>query len=73
MVVDADERPEAASRTSADVDPYGPRQWHSSLVELAGKNRALNEFSVEQVNEQNDQNLVMLHGPFRDRFSLQLV
>lgn len=51
-------------RTSSEVDPFGPRQWHSNLVELAGKNRALNEFSVEQLDEQNDQNLVMLHGKF---------
>ena len=43
-------------------DPYGPRQWKSTLVPLAGKNRALNEFSVERVNEECDQNLVMLHG-----------
>jgi len=36
--------------------------WSSSLVKLSGKNRALNEFSVERVGEQYDQNLVMLHG-----------
>lgn len=64
VVVDADGRPEADSRTGSDVDPFGPRQWHSNLVELGGKNRALNEFSVEQADEQNDQNLVMLHGAF---------
>lgn len=63
-VVDADEQPESAVRTGSDVDPFGPRQWHSNLVELGGKNRALNEFLVEQVDEQNDQNLVMLHGTF---------
>ena len=43
-------------------DPYGPRQWHSNLVQLKGKNRALNEFSVERTGEEIDQNLVMLHG-----------
>lgn len=43
-------------------DPYGPRQWHSNLVKLSGKNRALNEFSVERIGENVDQNLVMLHG-----------
>ncbi|PLB41933.1 putative alpha/beta hydrolase [Aspergillus candidus] len=43
-------------------DPYGPRLWRSSMVELAGKNRALNEFSVERVGEEADQHLVMLHG-----------
>jgi cardiolipin-specific phospholipase len=44
------------------VDPYGPRKWHSRLVPLPGKNRALNEFSVERVGEVADQNLVILHG-----------
>lgn len=32
------------------------------MVELSGKNRALNEFSVERVGEEADQHLVMLHG-----------
>lgn len=32
------------------------------MVELDGKNRALNEFSVERVGEKTEQNLVMLHG-----------
>ncbi|KAI4162484.1 MAG: hypothetical protein LQ342_003899 [Letrouitia transgressa] len=43
-------------------DPYGPRRWHSRLVKLSGKNRALNEFSVERLTEPHDHNLVMLHG-----------
>ena len=43
-------------------DPYGPRRWHSNLVKLSGKNRALNEFSVERVGEQIDNNLVVIHG-----------
>ncbi|EAW23371.1 putative alpha/beta hydrolase [Aspergillus fischeri NRRL 181] len=43
-------------------DPYGPRRWRSSMVELSGKDRALNEFSVERVGEEVDQHLVMLHG-----------
>lgn len=43
-------------------DPYGPRRWRSRMVELSGKGRALNEFSVERVGEQTDQNLVILHG-----------
>ena len=51
-----------AVRTESNHDPYGPRQWHSNLVKLSGKNRALNEFSVERVDEDIDQNLVMLHG-----------
>ncbi|KAI4135725.1 MAG: hypothetical protein LQ347_000405 [Umbilicaria vellea] len=48
--------------TGSNTDPYGPRHWHSKLVKLSGKNRALNEFSVERLDEVTDQNLVMLHG-----------
>lgn len=51
-----------AVRTKSEADPYGPRQWHSNLIKLTGKNRALNEFSVERSDEQTDENLVMLHG-----------
>jgi cardiolipin-specific phospholipase len=32
------------------------------MVELSGKDRALNEFSVERIGEEADQHLVMLHG-----------
>lgn len=32
------------------------------MVELSGKDRALNEFSVERLGEEADQHLVMLHG-----------
>nr|POE85403.1 putative cardiolipin-specific deacylase, mitochondrial [Quercus suber] len=49
-------------RTTSLTDPHGPRQWHSRLVELAGKNRYLNEFSVERLGEETENNLVMLHG-----------
>ena len=52
----------SAVRTNTNSDPYGPRQWHSTLVKLSGNNRALNEFSVERVGENIDQNLVILHG-----------
>ncbi|OCK99761.1 alpha/beta-hydrolase [Cenococcum geophilum 1.58] len=48
--------------TTTVTDPYGPRRWNSQMVELTGKNRALNEFSVERVGEEVEQNLVMLHG-----------
>lgn len=48
--------------TTPATDPFGPRQWHSNLVKLSGKNRALNEFSVERLGEESEQNLVMLHG-----------
>ena len=56
------DREAAPVRTTSFTDPYGPRQWHSKLVELAGKNRFLNEFSVERVGEETQNSLVMLHG-----------
>ncbi len=59
---DKDADKASAVKTHSNSDPYGPRQWHSSLVQLSGKNRALNEFSVERMDEVIDQNLVMLHG-----------
>lgn len=53
---------ESLTRTSSIEDPYGPRIWRSTMVKLSGKNRALNEFSVERVGEPVEENLVMLHG-----------
>lgn len=46
----------------ANSDPFGLRVWRTSLVELSGKNRALNELSIERVGEQAEDTLVMLHG-----------
>jgi cardiolipin-specific phospholipase len=63
MSVNTDPARESAPvRTNSINDPHGPRSWHSNLVHLSGKNRALNEFSVERVGEQVEENLVMLHG-----------
>jgi cardiolipin-specific phospholipase len=63
MSVNSDPAREAAPvRTNSINDPYGPRSWRSNLVKLSGKNRALNEFSVERVGEEVEENLVMLHG-----------
>lgn len=53
---------EPIERTSSVNDPHGPRQWQSKMVELSGKNRALNEFSVERLGEDVQNNLVILHG-----------
>ena len=53
---------EAHETTSSLEDPYGPRRWNSEMVVLSGKDRALNEFSVERLGEQVDESLVMLHG-----------
>lgn len=49
-------------RTDSITDPYGPRAWHSSMVQLSGQDRALNEFSVTRLDEKVEENLVMLHG-----------
>ncbi|KAH7017493.1 Alpha/Beta hydrolase protein [Ilyonectria destructans] len=43
-------------------DPYGTRIWRRSMVQLSGKNRALNEVSVERVGEETEETLVMVHG-----------
>lgn len=56
------QNPEAHTTTNSTDDPYGPRRWNSQMVELSGKGRALNEFSVERMGEQVEDNLVMLHG-----------
>lgn len=54
--------PEAHETTTSLTDPYGPRQWNSEMVTLSGKDRALNEFSVQRLGEDVEENLVMLHG-----------
>ncbi|KAF1811555.1 alpha/beta hydrolase [Eremomyces bilateralis CBS 781.70] len=56
---DASDR--ATPVVSAD-DPFGPRRWQSTLVKLSGKQRALNEFSVERIGEEVENNVVILHG-----------
>ena len=56
------EREAAPVTTNSITDPYGPRRWASSLVQLKGKDRFLNEFSIERLGEEVDNNLVMLHG-----------
>ncbi|KAH7072284.1 Alpha/Beta hydrolase protein [Paraphoma chrysanthemicola] len=53
---------EAHTETNSLNDPHGPRRWNSQMVELSGKGRALNEFSVERIGEEVEDNLVMLHG-----------
>ncbi|EGE02159.1 alpha/beta hydrolase [Trichophyton equinum CBS 127.97] len=58
----ADTSQEAQVSANSIDDPYGPRRWRSSMVQLSGDNRALNEFSVERVGEKVENNLVVLHG-----------
>ncbi|KLU81936.1 alpha/beta hydrolase [Magnaporthiopsis poae ATCC 64411] len=59
---------EAAATKAGDAevakttDPYGNRIWRTSMVQLSGKDRALNEFSVERVGEKVDDTLVVVHG-----------
>ena len=60
LAVDPSQPGEVSANSTGD--PYGPRRWRSSMVKLSGKNRALNEFSVERVGEETDEHLVMLHG-----------
>ncbi|RSL63735.1 hypothetical protein CEP54_005073 [Fusarium duplospermum] len=43
-------------------DPYGTRVWRRTMVHLSGKNRALNEVTVERVGEETEDALVMIHG-----------
>lgn len=63
IAVNADPAREAAPvRTTSFTDPYGPRSWHSNLVKLSGKERALNEFSVQRDGEEVEETMVMLHG-----------
>ena len=47
---------------ASNNDPYGNRLWRSQMVPLSGKNRVLNEYSVERVGEETTDTLVMLHG-----------
>ncbi|KAB5577930.1 Alpha/Beta hydrolase protein [Coniochaeta sp. 2T2.1] len=54
--------PSLTTLDAAPSDPFGQRIWRSTMVPLPGKNRALNEFSVERVGEEADETLVMLHG-----------
>lgn len=51
-----------AVQSSTRVDPFGPRTWRSMMVPLSGRNRELNEFSVQRDGEDVDDTLVMLHG-----------
>ncbi|KAK9435263.1 hypothetical protein VB005_10057 [Metarhizium brunneum] len=48
--------------TTGTPDPYGTRTWRRSLVQLSGKNRALNEICIERQGEQVQETLVMVHG-----------
>ncbi|KAI9730238.1 MAG: hypothetical protein M1834_006002 [Cirrosporium novae-zelandiae] len=61
-IVESNPSASESETTNTLNDPYGPRLWHSDLVRLSGKNRALNEFSVERLNDGVENNLVMLHG-----------
>ena len=48
--------------SEANPDPYGLRQCSSTLVQLSGKNRAINEFAITRTAEPHTEDLVILHG-----------
>lgn len=54
----------AGSKSDGDAqtDPHGQRKWSTSMVQLSGKDRALNEFTVEREGEDVENTLVILHG-----------
>ncbi|CAN8102577.1 unnamed protein product [Discula destructiva] len=52
----------SASSSVTKPDPFGHRIWRSTMVKLSGEDRALNEYSVERVDEPHEETLVMLHG-----------
>lgn len=54
--------PSETVTTDQGTDPWGTRRWQSNSISLSGKNRSLNEFSVERLGEDTDNNLVMVHG-----------
>ncbi|OAA58105.1 alpha beta hydrolase fold family [Niveomyces insectorum RCEF 264] len=54
--------PSLSAIDSSSGDPYGSRLWRSQMVPLPGKNRALNEYSIERAGEDASDTLVMLHG-----------
>lgn len=52
----------ANPNASSSADPAGTRVWRRSMVQLSGKNRALNEVCVEKVGEKEQETLVVVHG-----------
>ncbi|UNI21615.1 hypothetical protein JDV02_007591 [Purpureocillium takamizusanense] len=63
--VDSLTRPVSSSSSTSSAgktDPFSTRVWRRSLVQLSGKNRALNEVCVERVGEEPEETLVMVHG-----------
>ncbi|KAJ6784293.1 hypothetical protein PWT90_10039 [Aphanocladium album] len=52
----------ANPNASSAPDPLGTRVWRRTMVQLSGKNRALNEVCVEKVGEKTDETLVVVHG-----------
>ncbi|KXL46562.1 hypothetical protein M433DRAFT_156460 [Acidomyces richmondensis BFW] len=45
------EEDDVTRTTDTKADPYGPRRWHSQMVQLDGKGRFINEFSVERLED----------------------
>ncbi len=52
----------ANPNASSTPDPFGTRVWRRTMVQLSGKNRALNEVCVEKIGDKTDETLVVVHG-----------
>lgn len=52
----------ANPNASSTPDAPGSRVWRRTMVQLSGKNRALNEVCVEKVGEKEEETLVVVHG-----------
>lgn len=50
------------SINTSKQDPHGQRRATSTLVELTGDNRVINEFNITRLNEEVKEDFVMLHG-----------
>ena len=53
---------EVGESLQGPADPYGNRTWARSLIQLSGKNRAINEVCFERQGEDVEDHVVMLHG-----------
>ncbi|KGQ08252.1 putative cardiolipin-specific deacylase [Beauveria bassiana D1-5] len=52
----------ANPNASSTPDPLGTRVWRRTMVQLSGKNRALNEVCVEKIGDKTEETLVVVHG-----------
>ena len=62
LAPDASQKNSRNTPSQVNSDLYGQRQCSSSMVQLTGKNRAINEFSITRTTEPHTEDLVILHG-----------